>query len=435
MSDKGPKIHRELQEFEQKKAFAKAVLPYQDVKIFKFKASKDSAEKSGYVRAKTRDAAVKGLLDSGYTILEVNEVTVESTKTVPLVYNPLTVQEAVAIFTRQLLVLYRSGVPLNRAVSILFVQTEEKHLKSALASMYMDMVKGVSFTRSISRHPHVFHQDYVAMIDSGEKSGELSTVLERLADLLEKNISTLRKVISSMTYPLIVLFFAFAVNFAIFKWVLPHFMEIFEQMDAEMPALTIMIMQIVRFMQTPWFWVLTIALTFIGGYGLFQVIKEPSIKFMLDKLLLKVPQISKMMKRLVFIKTFRVFATMLASGVIMSKALHNVAQVAGNEVYRRAYDKMIFKVEKGDSLPECFDKEKELFPLIVRQMIHVGDETGEPEIVLNLLADFYEVEMDLALETLSSIIEPVMIAFMGVITGIVVLSIFLPIYNLINQLL
>lgn len=435
LAEKEKKPDREMEEFERQKAFARALFPYQEAKIYKFKAVKDGQESTGYVRAKTRDTAVKGLLENGYSVTEVVETTVEASQTAPLVLNPMAVQDAVAIFTRQLLVLYRSGVPLNRAVSILFVQTEEKHLKAALASMYMDMVKGTSFTNSLRRHPHVFGQDFIAMIDAGEKSGELSTVLERLADLMEKNMATMKKITAALTYPAIVLVFSLGVQYIIFKWVLPQFMEVFKSLDAEMPTLTIMILQLVKFMQSGWFWVVS-AVTALGlGYGIFQTLKEPHIRFLVDGFMLKIPQIGKIIRRVVFIKSFRVFATMISSGVIISKALKNVSLVSDNQVYRSAYERMIKWVEKGDSLPECFDRAKPLFPLIVRQMIHVGDETGEPEVVLNLLADFYEAELDLALETISSLIEPVMISVMGLVVGVVVLAIFLPIYNLMNKLL
>jgi type IV pilus assembly protein PilC len=126
---------------------------------------------------------------------------------------------------------------------------------------------------------------------------------------------------------------------------------------------------------------------------------------------------------------------MISSGVIVSNALKNVATVANNEVYRRSFEIMVKRVERGDSLSECFEKEKFLFPLIVRQMMKVGDETGEPEIVMNLLADFYESELDNALDTFSSLLEPLMIGVMGIVAGGVILAIFLPIYNLINKLM
>lgn len=430
------KADREAQEFERQKAFASAIFPYQDAKIFKFKAlDKEGKEISGYVRAKTKDAAVKGLLEGNYTVQDVQETSYESEQTLPLIYNPLAIQEAVAIFSRQLLVLYRSGVPLNRAVSILFAQTEEKHLKAALAAMYMDMVKGFSFTKSISRHPHVFPQDYVAMVKAGEKAGELATVLERLADLQEKNLKTFRRVTSALTYPLLIFVFAALVNYAVFKWVLPSFMEVFESMNAQLPLITVMVLSVVKFMKTPWFWV--VFLSVVGGIAYFWVtlIKQPAARLWLDRLLLRIPQLGDIIRRVVFIRTFRVFATMVSSGVIISSALKNVANVANNEVYRRCFEIMVKKVERGDNLSECFDKEKALFPLIVRQMIKVGDETGEPEIVLNLLADFYESELELALDTFSSLLEPLIMAVMGVVVGVVILAVFLPLYSLINKLM
>jgi len=421
---------------DRERAFAKALLPYEDTKIFKFKArNREGDEISGYVRAKTKDAAVKGLLENNYAVNEIVEATYKQEATVPIVLNPLGVAEAVAIFTRQLLVLYRSGVPLNRAVSILFVQCEEKHLKAALASMYMDMVKGTSFTRSLARHPHVFSSDYVAMVGAGEKSGELATVLERLADLQEKNISTFRRVLSAMTYPIIVLVFSLMVNYAVFKWVLPSFLKVFESMNMELPFITVMIIWIVKFMQSPWFWVTIVVIIGTISLIVLQVKKSSMAKHFFDSLLLRIPKIGNLIRWVIFIKTFRLFATMLSSGVVINKALKNIAQVANNEIYKRAFSKMIGRVEKGDSLPECFDDNKDLFPLIVRQMIHVGDETGEPEVVMNLLSDFYESELNLALESLSSLLEPFMIGVLGLVVGIIVIAVFLPIYNLINKML
>ena len=427
---------RKDHEFEREKAFAQAVFPYQQAKVFKFVAvAPDGKVSSGYVRARSKNVAIKGLLENNYTIKSVEEAQVESVKAFPMVMNPLAVQEAVAIFSRQLLVLYRSGVPLNRAVSILFVQTEERHLKEALAAMYMDMVKGVSFTKSLSRHPHVFPRDYVAMIRAGEKSGELALVLERLADLQEKNLSTFRKITSALTYPLLVFLFSMGVNYAIFKWVLPTFLEIFDTMNVDLPLITVIIMKMVAFMRSGWFWVFILG--FIGLFStlIYQIMRVPQARFLFDGALLNIPQIGDMVRRLVFIKVFRVFATMLSSGVKITEALRNSAHISGNEIYRKAFENMIYKVEKGESLPDCFDAKKSIFPLIVRQMMHVGDETGEPEITMNLLSDFYETELDLAMETISNILEPIMIGIMGVVVGIVVIAIFLPVYSLLNQML
>lgn len=423
-------------EFEQKKAFAQAVFPYQRARIFKFIAiDPNGKEKSGYVRAKSKEVAIKGLLENSYTIRSVEETQVESVKSIPIVWNPFAVQEAVAIFSRQLLVLYRSGVPLNRAVSILFVQTEERHMKEALAGMYMDMVKGISFTKSLSRYPHVFPRDYVAMIRAGEKSGELAQVLERLADLQEKNLATFRKVTSALTYPTLVFLFSMTVNYAIFKWVLPSFLNIFDTMGAELPIFTVLIMKIVEFMHSGWFWIFLLA--FIASFFTlgFQIMRVPQARYLFDSILLATPQIGKMIRKMVFIKVFRVFATMLSSGVKVSEALRNSAFIAGNEIYRKAFEDMIYKVEKGESLPECFNARKDLFPVIVLQMMTVGDETGEPEISMNLLAEFYETELEQSMETISTILEPVMVGMMGIVVGVVVLAIFLPVYGLLNKML
>lgn len=435
MLTKDKHIIKEI-EPDRERAFARALLPYEDSKIFKFKArNRDGDEISGYVRSKTKDAAVKGLLENNYAVQEIEETTYEAENTVPIVLNPLGIAEAVTIFTRQLLVLYRSGVPLNRAVSILFIQCEEKHLKSALAAMYMDMVRGTSFTRSIARHPHVFSSDYVAMVGAGEKSGKLATVLERLADLQEKNLATFRRVLSAMTYPIIVLFFSLMVNYGVFKWVLPSFMSVFESMNVELPVITIIIMWIVRFMQTPWFWVTLIV--FIGMVSILaiQIKKKPAAKYLFDSLLLRIPKIGNLIRWVIFIKTFRLLATMLSSGVIINKALKNIAQVSNNEIYKRVFTGMIYRVEKGDSLPDCFNDHKNLFPIIVRQMIRVGDETGEPEIILNLLSDFYESELNLALEELTSLLEPLMIGVLGLVVGLIIVAVFLPIYSLINKMI
>jgi type IV pilus assembly protein PilC len=126
---------------------------------------------------------------------------------------------------------------------------------------------------------------------------------------------------------------------------------------------------------------------------------------------------------------------MLSSGVKVSEALRNSAFIAGNEIYKKAFEEMIYKVEKGESLPDCFNAKKDLFPVIVRQMMTVGDETGEPEITMNLLSDFYETELDQSMEMLSTILEPVMIGMMGVVVGVVVLAVFLPVYGLLNKML
>lgn len=433
MEEKKP--DREIQEFERKKAIARAIFPFEKAKVFKFKAlDPDGKEISGFVRAKSKDSAVKGLLGNNYTVKEIQETSIDVKQISPIVLNPLAVQEAVTIFTRQLLVLYRSGIPLERAVSILFVQTKEKHLKQALSKMYIDMVKGTSFKKTLSRHPHVFPEDYIAMIEAGEKSGQLAYVLEQLADLQEKNLATLKKLQSAMTYPFTVMFFTLLVNYAVFKWVLPNFVDIFNNMDMELPVLTKIIIAIVEFMQTPWFWVSILICLFVVVMIIARIMSEPHVRRIADEILLSIPWIGKLIRQVVFIRTFRVFATMLSSGVTVSNALKSVSRTSRNQVYYSAFKNMVSLVERGSSLPDCFEREKSLFPMIVRQMILIGDETGEPEITMNLMADFYEAELDHALESISVFVEPFLIGIMGIIVGFVVLAIFVPIYNMITTL-
>ncbi len=431
--DRSPK--KNTKDIEREKAFAQAVFPFEKAKIFKFVAiNRQGKETKGYVRAKSREAAIKGLLDSGYTVRMVEETTVTPPKAAPIVLNPMAVKEAVTIFTRQLLVLYRAGIPLDRAVSILFVQTEEKHLKQALSAMYVDMVRGSSFQKALSKHPHVFPQDYIEMIKAGEKAGELAHVLEQIAILQEKNLSTMRKLQAALTYPFTVLFFTILVNYAVFKYILPNFVAIFRDLNLKLPLVTRIIVAIVDFMQTPWFWVATIGGLFSLGFFISRIITEPYLRRIIDSISLKIPWIGKLIRQVIFIRSFRVFATMLSSGVTVANALKSVAKVSKNHMYMTAFNNMVPLIEKGRSLPECFNREKSLFPLIVRQMIYVGDETGEPEIILNLLADFYEVEMDFALETITIFVEPLLMAIMGILVGVVVLAIFVPIYGMITTI-
>lgn len=419
----------------EQKAITEAARIYSKLRIFKFKAwNKKRRVVHGYVRAKTREGALKGLWEKEYTLISLEEIQLEPPKSQPFSLKWVAIQEALAVFTKQLSVMYKAGLPLAKTIGILFIQTENKTLKEALSKVYIDLIKGASLNASLARHPEIFSHDYVSMIAAAEKAGTIHKVLDKMAQLAEKNVKLIQKVKSAMTYPLVVLTCAFLVNFAVFKWILPNFLEIFDQINMKLPLVTTMLLAVVKFMQNPYFWSVSIFGAIFLLVSAWHLLQVEGFKRFIDSIILKSAFVGKIQQRVTFIRIFRLFASMMSSGVHIVEILECIAEASNNAIYEEAFLRMIDKVKKGETLAKCFMDEKELFPLIAIHMVKVGDETGEAELTFNLLADFYEAELDYTLNNMASVIEPLMIGGMGVLVGFIVIAIFVPIYNLIGSL-
>jgi len=334
------------------------------------------------------------------------------------------------MFTRELSAMVGAGVPLLRSLSSLEEHTESPGLKKVLAVIIQDVENGTGIADALAKHPSVFDDVYVNMVRAGESAGILDDILKRLAMQQEKNATIRKKIKSAMTYPMVLVGITIIAFFGLMLFVIPRIGAIVKDLggpDAELPMLTQIMLSISGFFVGYWFIVFP---ALIGAvFMLLRFIKTPKGKAMFHRLILKVPGIGVMVQKIAVARFARTFSALIGAGVAVLEALDVTAHAVGNVMYEEALTKAAEEVKNGVSLSSVVSKNP-LFPAIVSQMLAVGEETGQTDTVLVKVADFYEEEVDVAIEGMSSIIEPVMILIMGSMVGLIAASVMGPISSL-----
>lgn len=334
------------------------------------------------------------------------------------------------MFTRQLSAMVGAGVPLLRALNSLQTHTESQALKKILASLIVDVQAGAPLGDSLAKYPNTFSDVYVNMVRAGEAAGILDEILKRLAMQQEKNATIRKKVKSAMTYPTVLVVITIIAFFGLMLFVIPQIGKILTDLggpEAKLPPLTLAMLGISGFMTSYWF----IVFPAIGGgvFLLLRYVKTPRGKSQLHHFVLKVPGIKSIVTKVAVARFARTFSALMGAGVAVLEALTVTSRAVGNVVYEKALIDAAEKVKNGATLSSVIEKNP-LFPAIVPQMLAVGEETGQTDVVLVKVADFYEEEVDVAIEGLSSIIEPVMIVVMGAMVGLIAASVMGPIAGL-----
>lgn len=334
------------------------------------------------------------------------------------------------MFTRQLSAMVSAGVPLLRALSSLEKHTESPALKKELASIIRDVQSGAQLADALEKYPNTFSDVYVNMVRAGEAAGILDDILRRLAMQQEKNATMRKKIKSAMTYPMVLVFITVVAFFGLMLFVIPQIGKILTDLggqDAKLPALTQAMLGISGFLTSFWFIILPL---FIGAvFLLLRYLRTPSGKVQFHTIVLKVPGVKDIIKKVAVARFARTFSALMGAGVPVLEALSVTARAVGNTLYERSIISAADEVKNGATLSSIIEKNP-LFPPIVAQMLSVGEETGQTDTVLVKVADFYEEEVDVAIDGISSIIEPVMIVFMGGMVGLIAASVMLPIAGL-----
>lgn len=334
------------------------------------------------------------------------------------------------MFTRELSAMVGAGVPLLRSLTSLEEHAESPALKKILVSVKLDVESGMGIADALSKHPNTFDDVYVNMVRAGETAGILDDILKRLAIQQEKNATIRKKIKSAMTYPIVLVGITVIAFFGLMLFVIPQIGKILTDLggpDAKLPALTQAMLAISGFMIHAWFIIIPV---FIGGiFMLLRFLKTPKGKAIFHRLILKAPGVKGLVRKIAVARFARTFSALIGAGVAVIEALNVTARAVGNVVYEEALMKAAEEVTNGASLSSIISKEP-LFPAIVAQMLSVGEETGQTDKVLVKVADFYEEEVDVAIEGISSIIEPVMILFMGSMVGLIAASVMGPIASL-----
>jgi type IV pilus assembly protein PilC len=336
-----------------------------------------------------------------------------------------------AIFTRQFSVMIDAGLPLVQCLEILGKQEPNKHFAAAILKVREDVEAGAALADAMKKHPKTFDPLYSNMIAAGEAGGILDTILKRLAVYIEKAVKLKGEVKSAMIYPVAVIVIATLVVGAILWKVIPTFATLFEGLGAQLPMPTRVVIAMSNGI-VAYGWILLIA---IGGivYGIKSYYATDGGRHTIDRMLLRAPILGGILRKVAVARFCRTLSTLLASGVPILDGLDITAKTAGNAIIEDAIQTTRSGIERGETVSGPL-KETNVFPSMVVQMINVGETTGALDAMLSKIADFYEEEVDTAVAGLLTLMEPVMIAFLGVIVGGIVIAMYMPIFDLISKL-
>ena len=334
----------------------------------------------------------------------------------------------IAIFSRQLATMLSSGVPLVQAFDIIGKGHENPAMSELIMGIKADVEEGEGLAPSLAKHPIYFDELFCNLVHAGEQAGVLESLLNKIADYKEKTEALRAKIKKAMTYPIAVLVISFIVTAILLIFVVPTFEELFAGFGAELPAFTQFVINMSRWMQE-WWWAIVAVMGFIAW--LFTYVKKRSLALnhFLDRLVLKLPIVGEILNKSAIARFARTLATMSAAGVPLVEALTSVAGATGNIVYSSAVEDMREEVSTGIQLQQSMQKSG-LFPHMVIQMVAIGEESGSVDSMLEKVADFFEEEVDNAVDSLTSLLEPVIMSFLGVVVGVLVVAMYLPIFKL-----
>lgn len=335
----------------------------------------------------------------------------------------------VAIFSRQFSTMINAGLPVLQCLSIIADQQENETFKAIIHQIKDDIGSGGNLSDSMQKHPDVFNELYVNMVRSGELGGVLDTILERLSIYMEKAEALRRKIKSAMMYPVIVLSVAILVVSFLMVKVIPTFEEVFASFGKELPPLTAGLVAVSRFMQKYWYFMLAGVFGLIQGVKLFGKTKKGA--WILAGISLNIPVFGDLQRKSAVAKFARTLGTLLKSGVPILEALETVAKTAGNLRVEDVINQARASIREGQGMTEPL-KRGGIFPPMIIQMVSVGEETGKIDDMLMRAANFYEEEVDTAVDGLSAAMEPLIIVFLGVTLGTIIVAMFLPMFDMGN---
>lgn len=386
--------------------------------------------RSGKVEAPNAEELRKRLQAEGLQVLEVTE-----DRKAPRVpaggYGRVKLSD-LAIFARQFSTMLDAGVSLIRCLDVLQAQTNNARLRKILMDLSARVESGESLSRSMARHPKAFSQLIIGLIRAGEVGGVLEESLQRIAAFLEKDVELRRKIRSALTYPVIVLLAAVGILIFLVSWLVPQFAQLFKELGIEnLPAPTQFLVDLsALFTQRYYVVLIAVAAVFIA-YKLFVSTRVG--RRVADRVKLRVPVFGPLHHKIVMARFSRTMGTLLASGVPILQAMETVAGVVGNSVVSDAVIESRARIREGEKIADPLQRSK-MFPPMVVHMVSVGEESGSLDHMLNKIADFYENEVEMTIASLTAAIEPVMIVLLGVIVGFIVISMFLPMIEVISNL-
>lgn len=338
--------------------------------------------------------------------------------------------KSLQIFSRQFATMIEAGLNVVSALVILEEQTDDRYLAAIIHELRADVEGGLLLSQALGRHPKVFSRLYVAMVEAGEAAGILDKVLDRVAFQIEKETQIKRRVKGAMIYPTMVLIFATLVLIGMLLFLVPIFVKIFGQLGGQLPTLTQYVVTASNFLRNDWYIIFPLMIGSVFGFKKWKKTENGAKQW--DKFKLKIPmKIGDVVLKVTMARFSRTLSTLVAAGVDIIRALEITGQTAGNWVIQDALNTVRIKVHEGVPIAEPLI-ENPVFPPMVAQMVKIGEETGELEKMLGKIADFYEDEVDAAITSLTSIIEPLMMIGVGLMVGIIIISMYLPMFKMLT---
>jgi type IV pilus assembly protein PilC len=383
---------------------------------------------SGTLVADSEGLVVQRLREMGYAPVEINRQGTGLSMEINLRPGRVKLKQ-LAVFSRQFATMVNSGLPILRALAILGDQTENKELQKILVTVRQDIEQGSSLSAAMAKHPKAFNDLYIAMVKSGETGGVLDAVLLRLADQIEKEVSLRQRIKSAMTYPIVVVVLVVLIMAAMLLFIVPQFETIYATLGGTLPLPTRMLLGLSNAVRT--FWYLFILGALGARFALRRYKATESGRARVDAIKIRAPVFGPLFHKTALSRFSSTLGMLLRSGVPILQALDIVAETVNNKVISAAVGDVQVSVREGESIAKPLSKHS-VFPPMVVQMLAVGEETGAVDTMLDKVAQFYDNEVTAAVDSLTSLIEPLLIAFVGGMVGAAVIALYMPMFNIIN---
>lgn len=392
---------------------------------YSYRAMKDDGKKlEGMYEANSRDEVVEMITANGFYPLKVEEVT-KGKKTEIRLNNRVTTKD-LAIFCRQLYTMLDAGVSITNSLNMLAMQLPSPRLRTILSEIEESVKKGEMLSVAMKRYKE-FPQLLISMIESGESTGNIDTMMLRMASHFEKETKTNNKVKSAMIYPICLAVVAVAAVMFILTFVMPTFAELFEENGADLPFITSAMIGASDFLKSYWFIIVAIIAIIVVAIKAYAETEDGKVRF--SALALKFPIVANLNKKVIVARFTRTLATLLSAGISLVQALPIVSAVLGNKIAQQDLDRIRERVVRGDGLSAPI-AESDIFPDMLASMVRIGEESGALDDILNKTADFYEEEVDQAITQTTELMQPIVIVIMGIVVGIMVMGIMLPMFDM-----
>lgn len=385
---------------------------------------------SGAIEAESQAAVTSKLRQMGYIVLDITEKREALSFSLPGRRKKVKLKD-LTVFSRQFATMINSGVSITRALAILSEQVENPTLAAVIAQVQKDVEGGLSLSEALAKQEKIFPPIFVNMARAGEAGGVLDEVLLRIADHFESEASLRARVKSAMTYPVAVFIFAITIAFVMITFIVPVFMNMFSSLGGDLPGPTKMLVALSDFIRSKWYLIFGSLVGLAYGFRAFK--RNPRGRYIWDSFKLKLPVLGQLTKKMAIAKFSRTFSTLISSGVPILQALDIVAETAENAVVTKAIRESRASIKEGESISKPLGASS-VFPPMVVQMISIGEETGALDSMLKKIADFYDGEVSATVDSLTSLLEPVLMVFMGVMIGGIVVSLYLPMFSVISVL-